>query len=161
MGGDAHRSYLSYNDDDQLHLDYHSLTSQINQLTWSKAVHSRDDSHPLEVGEALFLWQGPAFCSVQRAGRSEDVPAHLVEVLEGQGDCARLQRRLDEGRRNCQGQSRKRAEEAALYGVVRACSVVGQGFNQLHPPPQARRVRSLESQKRGSTAAPIGPASGR
>ena len=63
----------------------------------------------------------------------------------GQADCACLQRRQDEGRRTCHGQSRERAEEVALHGLVRACSVIGQGFNQLRMPLQARRGGSLES----------------
>ena len=76
----------------------------------------------------------------------------------GQADCACLQRRRDEGRRNCQGQSRGRAEEAALHGLVRTCSGLGQGFNQLHPPLQSRRGGSLESI---CGEAPRGPASRR
>ena len=114
-------------------------------MTWRQAVSRRDDSHPVEVGEALLLWQRRGLCGVQRAVRGEDAHAQPGEVPRGQADCACLQTRRDEGRRNCQGQSRGREEEAAIHGLVRTCSVLGQGFNQLHPPSRARRGRSLES----------------
>ena len=111
-------------------------------MTWSQAVSRRDDSHPLEVGEALLLWQRRGLCGVQPAVRGEDAHAQPGEVPRGQADCACLQRRRDQGRRNCQGQIRGREAEAAIHGLVRTCSVLGQGFNQLHPPSQARRVQS-------------------
>ena len=105
---------------------------------WSQAVSSRDDSHPFEVGEALLLCQRRRFCGVQRAVRGEDAHAQPGEVPRGQADCACLQRRRDEGRRrNSQGQSRERAEEAALHGLERIVPCLDKAsinFIRLHKP---------------------------
>ena len=79
----------------------------MNQLTWSKEVSRRDDSHSLEVKEVLLFWQGRGFCGVQRAVRGEDAHAQPGKVPRGQAECACLQRRRDEGRRNYRGQSRR------------------------------------------------------
>ena len=80
----------------------------------------------------------------QREVRSEDAHACPREVPRGQADCACLQRGRNEGK-NCQAQSRKRAEEAALLGLMQTWSVLGRGFNQLRTPSQARRGGSLET----------------
>ena len=95
---------------------------------------SRDDSHTLE---------GRGIYGVQRAVPGEDEHAQpgKEKVQGGQADSVCLQKRRDLRRRNCQVQSRGRAEEAALHGL----SVFGQGFNQLHRPSQTRRGGSLES----------------
>ena len=100
-------------------------------------VSSRDDSHPLEGGGALLFWPRRGFYGVQRAVRGEDAHAHPGEKPRGQADCACLQAR---GEDETRGEEAARVK-AALHSLVRFCSVLGQGINQLHPPSQASQPR--------------------
>ena len=149
---------MTYNDDNQLHLDDQGLTSpdqpvdvepSSQQPRWQPPTRSWRSSHSLAKTKILRR---------QREVRSEDAHACPREVPRGQADCACLQRRRNEGK-NGQAQSRKRAEEAALLGLMQTWSGLGRGFNQLRTP--SPDVVEVWKPFWGSIVAPRGPASRR